>query len=400
MTSLRSKINIVFSVTLVLLAALFMASIKYDQTQFIEYTEAQERAIVHYLYDYYLKTGKIDEAYLEAQNLSLITDKDMLIQIEGFFKEKGKYKRYAVDTYRLKRIILINNERFKLILENKNKAKFPFKRIIVFSIVFLLIISLYFWIMRSLRPISTLKNQIKTFSQGDLNISCRSDKNDEIAAVANEFDHAVKMIRELLQSRQLFLRAIMHELKTPIGKGRLISEMLPDEKSRTRLHRIFERLNLLIDEFAKIEQITSKNFKLTIKPYKASDLLEASIDLLLFEHPKQHITTTIIQDFKMEVDFELFTLTLKNLLDNGIKYSTDKHIEVKIDQNKIEIINKGEALKEALEEYFKPFHTSKKGLGLGLYIVKSILDIHQMGLTYQHDEGVNTFTVFTPPKKQ
>jgi two-component system OmpR family sensor kinase len=295
---------------------------------------------------------------------------------------------------------LINNDRFKLILENKNKTKFPFKRIIVFSIVFLLIILLYLWIIRSLKPLSTLKNQIKTFSQGDLNISCTSDKSDEIAAVANEFDHAVKMIRELLQSRQLFLRAIMHELKTPIGKGRLISEMLPDEKNRTRLHRIFERLNLLIDEFAKIEQITSKNFKLTIKPYKASDLLEASIDLLLFEHPKQHITTTIIQDFKMEVDFELFTLTLKNLLDNGIKYSTDKHIEVKIDQNKIKIINRGEALKEALEEYFKPFHTSKKGLGLGLYIVKSILDIHQMGLTYQHHEGMNTFTVLTPAMKK
>lgn len=399
MTSLRSKINIVFSLTLVLLAALFMASIKYDQTQFLEHTEAQERAIVHYLYSYYLETGKIDEAYLDAQNLSLITDKDMLVQIEGFFKEKGKYKRYAVDTFRLKRIILINNDRFKLILENRNSTKFPLKRITVFSIVFLLIISLYLWIMRSLRPLSTLKNQIKTFSQGDLNISCRSDKNDEIAAVANEFDHAVKMIRELLQSRQLFLRAIMHELKTPIGKGRLVSEMLPDEKNRTRLHRIFERLNLLIDEFAKIEQITSKNFKLTIKPYKASDLLEASIDLLLFEHPKQHITTTIIQDFKIEADFELFTLTLKNLLDNGINYSIDKHIEVKIYQNRIEIVNRGEMLKEPLENYFKPFHASKKGLGLGLYIVKSILDIHQMELTYRHKEGVNTFTVLTPIKK-
>ena len=40
MTSLRNKINLIFSVTLVLLAALFMASIKYDQTQFIEHTEA------------------------------------------------------------------------------------------------------------------------------------------------------------------------------------------------------------------------------------------------------------------------------------------------------------------------------------------------------------------------
>ena len=393
MTSLRNKINLVFSVTLILLAALFMASIKYDQSQYLERTEAQEREIVHYIYNYYLQTGKVDEAYLDAQNMSLITDKGMLVQIESFFKEKGKYKRYAVDTFRLKRILLINNDRFKLILENKNKAKFPFKRVIVFTIVFVLILILYMWIIRSLRPLSVLKNKIKTFSQGNLNISCKSDKNDEIAEVANEFDHAVEMIRELLQSRQLFLRAIMHELKTPIGKGRLVSEMLPDEKSKARMHSIFERLNLLIDEFAKIEQITSKNFQLSIKPYKASDLVEASIDLLMFENPKQHISTEIIRDFKLEVDFEIFTLTLKNLLDNGIKYSTDKYIKVIINEGDISIENRGEMLQEPIENYFKPFHASKKGLGLGLYIVKSILDIHKMGLTYEHKEGINRFTV-------
>jgi two-component system OmpR family sensor kinase len=169
--------------------------------------------------------------------------------------------------------------------------------------------------------------------------------------------------------------------------------MLPDEKSKSRLHSIFERLNLLIDEFAKIEQITSKNFQLSIKPYKASDLVEASIDLLMFENPKQHISTEIIKDFELEVDFDLFTLTLKNLLDNGIKYSTDKYIKVIINKGEISIENRGEMLQEPIDNYFKPFHTSKQGLGLGLYIVKSILDIHKMELHYVHEKGINHFTV-------
>ncbi len=201
------------------------------------------------------------------------------------------------------------------------------------------------------------------------------------------------MIRELLHSRQLFLRAIMHELKTPIAKGRLVSEMIGDEKNKARLHSIFERLNLLIDEFAKIEKITSKNFDLAIKPYKMSDLVEASIDMLMIENPKHLIATQIEKDYSINVDFELFTLVIKNILDNGIKYSVDKHITVIIGENKLKIVNKGEALKEPLENYFKPFHTSKKGLGLGLYIVKSILDIHQMRLDYQHKEKENIFTV-------
>jgi len=392
-TSLRSKIRVVFSLTLLLLGILFISSIKYDRALHEEHTIEQEKAITHYLYDYYLKYRKIDEAYLEAQNVSLITDKGMVVQIERFFKEKGKLKRYAVDTYHLKRIMIINNDHFKLILENKNKTRFPIKRAIIFSIVFFLIILLYLWIMKSFRPLSKLKSQIQTFSKGNLDIECKSDKADEIAEVANEFDHAVTMIRELLHSRQLFLRAIMHELKTPIGKGRLIAEMLPDEKNKARMHSIFERLNLLIDEFAKIEKITSKNFDLTIKPYKMSDLVEASIDLLMVDNPQHLIETQIKQDYIVEVDFELFTLTVKNLLDNGLKYSIDKHITVLIDNKVLQIINQGDALNEPLENYFKPFHTSKKGLGLGLYIVKSILDIHKKELLYNHKDGKNTFIV-------
>ncbi len=392
-TSLRSKIKLVFSITLLLLSLLFIGSIKYDHAKYDELNEARERAIAHYLYNFYLKYGKIDEAYLESQNFSLIKDKAKVVQIERYFKEKGKYKKYAVDTFRLQRVILINNDRFKLFLKNKNKPKYPLKRIIVFTIVFILIIMLYFWVIRSLRPLTELKNKIKSFSEGNLNIQCASDKHDEIAEVANEFDHAVRMIRELLQSRQLFLRAIMHELKTPIAKGRLMSEMLPDEKSKARMHGIFERLNLLIDEFAKIEKITSKNFELKLHPYKMSDLVEASIDLLMVEHPERLITVEIKKDYIVKADFELITLVIKNLLDNALKYSTDKHVIVRIDTDHLEICNRGEKLPLPLEEYFKPFHPSKGGLGLGLYIVKSILDIHHMTLTYRYENGENIFDI-------
>ncbi len=391
--SLRSKIRIVFSITLFLLGSLFIFSLKYDHARMEDTNVAQEQAISHYLYSYYLKYGKIDKAYLDAQNVSLITDKGRLIQIKKFFKEKGKPTRYAVSIFRLKRIIIINNDRFKLILENKNRVMFPIKRGLLFSAVFLLIMLLYLWIMKSFRPLSKLKSQIQTFSKGNLNIECKSDKQDEIAEVANEFDHAVTTIRELIQSRQLFLRAIMHELKTPIAKGRLVSEMVVDEKNKARLHSIFERLNLLIDEFAKIEKITSKNFDLNIKPYKMSDLIEASIDMLMVDNPQDFIKVNILKDYSVNVDFELFSLTIKNLLDNAIKYSSNKQIRVKIVDDRLYIINEGKKLTEPLANYFKPFHTSQKGLGLGLYIVKSILDIHKKELEYEYIDGENFFVV-------
>jgi two-component system OmpR family sensor kinase len=375
------------------LALLFIASIKYDKLRFEDYNDMHERLVTHYLYNYYMLYGKIDEAYLESQNFSVIKDKEKIIQIEHYFKDKGKYKKYAVDHYKLQRIVLINNDRFKLILANKNRAKFPFKRIVVFSIVFILVILLYFWVIKSLQPLSELKNKIKKFSKGDLNIECKSDKKDEIAEVANEFDNAVKMIRELIQSRQLFLRAIMHELKTPIGKGRLISEMLNDEKSKQRLHKVFERLNMLIDEFAKIEQITSNNYEFNPKPYKVSDILEASIDMLLIDNPTRYICLDIKQDYILTVDFELFALVLKNLIDNAIKYSSDKKVHICIDQKHITISNNGHKLKGDINDYYKPFHHTQGGLGLGIYIVKHILDMHDMKLVYLHKDGVNSFTI-------
>ena len=392
-TSLRSKIRLIFSIILFLLALLFIGSIKYDHLRYDEDNAMHERLVSHYLYNYFLVYGKIDESYLASQNFSLIKDKAKKIQIEHYFKEKNKYKKYAVENYKFQRIILINNDRFKLFLQNKNKTKFPLKRIIVFTIVFLLMLMLYWWVMRSLRPISVLKNKIKTFSEGNLNIQCASNKKDEIGEVANEFNNAVTMIRELLTSRQLFLRAIMHELKTPIGKGRLIAEMLPDERNKARMHSIFERLNLLIDEFAKIEKITSKNFKLDIKPYKISDLIEASIDILMLENSKDYIEVQLLEDYQIEVDFELFTLVIKNMLDNAIKYSKDKKVLIQINNHKLAIVNKGEKLNEPLENYFKPFHTSKKGLGLGLYIVKSILDIHKKELRYEYEDDKNIFII-------
>jgi two-component system OmpR family sensor kinase len=171
--------------------------------------------------------------------------------------------------------------------------------------------------------------------------------------------------------------------------------MIKDEKQKARLHSIFERLNLLIDEFAKIEKITSRNFELELKPYKMSDLLDASIDLLMVEHPERFVTKEIVRDYVVKVDFELFTLVLKNLLDNAVKYSVDKQVRVRIDNGRIEIINKGEPLPHPLEEYFKPFHASQGGLGLGLYIVKSILDIHHMHLDYLYkkEEKLNVFMI-------
>jgi len=395
--SLRSKINLIFSVALILLVLLFAAILHFQEKKRTGDIIIQERATIHYLYLYYLKTGKVDYDYLASQNIRLVTDREVRGKIEAISKDGEGETRYRIINYRYRRFIMIHNDRFKLLLENLNKPTYILEISLIFAGALLLLLILYLWIIRSLRPLSELKEKIKTFSEGNLDIECRSEKSDEIAAVANEFDHAVKTIRELIRSRQLFLRAIMHELKTPIAKGRLVSEMLQDEKQKKRLESIFIRLNLLIDEFAKLEQLTSKNFHLLMKPYKANKLIQVGIDMLMLENDAEAVSLEIKEDFTLQADLELLPLALKNLIDNAIKYSPNHHAEILIDNGRITISNHGEALKEPLEAYFTPFHNSQDGLGLGLYIVKSILDIHQLKLDYSYQEGRNSFTITSNP---
>jgi two-component system OmpR family sensor kinase len=395
--SLRSKIDLIFAFALILLITLFTALLKSSYDRSLEEIKMQERANIHYLYLYYLQHGKIDSAYLASQNIKVVDaggkNVSLLQELRPY---QGQEKHFNVVHVRLHRYILINNDRFKLVLENMNQPRFPLELTLAFVSALILLSLLYLWIVRSIQPLSELKAKIIRFSQGDLDIHCHSDRKDEIAEVANAFDQAVQTIRDLLQSRQLLLRAIMHELKTPIAKGRLLSEMIDDPRKKQRFHAIFQRLNLLIDEFAKVEQISSKNFQPDFRPYKASDILEGSIDLLMLDDAGKHLHTVIREDFTLRADFELLTLALKNLIDNGIKYAPDHRVDILVSRPRIVIGNRGKPLPYPIEHYYTPFHSSQSGLGLGLYIVKSILDIHELTLEYRYEKGQINFTILVP----
>lgn len=393
LSTLKSKINLIFFISFMLLTSIFVLLFYISKHELEEINREHERQVANYLYGYFLKYGKVDYDFLESQNIAVIKDKDELVKIEHFLKKKNRYSKFGAERYHLKRIIFINNDRFKLLLENKNRRYLPLKTFSVFLMFFIIMIIIYIWIQKSLKPLSNLKDKIIKFSQGDLNIECTSQNNDEIAEVANEFNNAVIRIRELLNSRHLMLRTMMHELKTPIAKGRIASEMINDDKQKQRIISAFDKLNFIIDEFIKIEQITSKHFRLNKKPYLASNLIEAGIDKLLIENPDQHISIKIIDNYVWNVDFELHALTLKNLIDNGIKYSDTKKINIEAAKEKLIFSNKGPKLKNEIKTYFEPFHESNNSMGLGLYIVKSVLDIHNLKFDYEYLNGNNIFTI-------
>ncbi|MDD2383731.1 MAG: ArsS family sensor histidine kinase [Sulfurospirillaceae bacterium] len=296
--------------------------------------------------------------------------------------------RYDSDHY-----LLVETKYTTLLLKDEDYQPYRYDLIkMIFAAVFLIIIVAYILTIRKLKPLRKLKRQMDRFAKGDLDINCKIDGEDEISQVSNSFHNAVEQINKLNHSRQLFLRNIMHELKTPITKGRISAEMLDAGKQKERLIGTFEKLELLINEFASIEQITSGEGIKNVKPYRLVDLLDEAIDVAMI--PLSQIELDIADDLVLHVDFRLFTTAMKNIIDNGIKYSNDQKIKIVATVSKIEFISQGKPLKYELSHYLEPFVQEKishHSFGLGLYIVYHITKAHQIDFTYEHNEGYNYF---------
>lgn len=259
--------------------------------------------------------------------------------------------------------------------------------------VFIMLILLYFFTLKKLKPLRALKKQIDRFAQGKLNeVENVSTGNDEISQVSEAFYRAILQIIKLNRSRQFFLRNMMHELKTPITKGLITLEMLEDDKYKERLEGIFNRLEILINEFAAIEQITSGAAFINRKKYNILDILDEAKEISMRDESSMRIFMG--ESFFVNVDFKLFTTAIKNMIDNGIKHSQDGFVQIDIMEDYICFKNRGEELNNTLEYYTQAFtqgSKQKSSFGLGLYIVNTILESHNMKLDYAYEDGVNLF---------
>ncbi|WDL74813.1 HAMP domain-containing histidine kinase [Helicobacter winghamensis] len=279
---------------------------------------------------------------------------------------------------------------------HKNKL---FNYYLITFFAFLVVVFLFALVIKSILPLKTLRKEIRKFANGQTSIACKINQNDEIGELSREFENAVEKINALNQSRHLFLRAIMHELKTPITKGRITAEMIDNSVYKERLCSVFERLNSLINEFAKIEELSSRNYCLNKQNYVLKDILNQAFAMLLLDKTQiQELFSLPNENYILRCDFEMLTLAIKNLLDNALKYKSKGKVELRAKGDDLEILNFGTPLPYSLKDHCKPFFKDKKsnkngGLGLGIYIVKSTLESQGLTLDYTHINDMNIFII-------
>jgi len=403
--SILNKISAIFFLSLFLLGMFFTLLLEHQSDKNLENMKQRQIQSVNYLLVMYrnnVQPGDIEE-YFNNFGLKKVASKHLRDSVleRGvvIFQKLSPISRFSSIVYNDRYYLFIDNFESSVLLESQDYKNFNESLWVVFVIALFILLYMYISIFRSISPLKTLSSQIRKFACGDLEIECKSESNDEIGEVANEFDRAVKKIHDLINARQLFLRTIMHELKTPIGKGRIVAEMLEDETAKKRLISVFGRLDLLISEFSKIEQITSKRYDLSLKEYSLLHVIDQAVDLLMLDDQKREDQVKVEGDFdfKVTVDFDLMALALKNLMDNAMKHSLNHRVYVKSQGQKVIIANEGEPLKMAIEEYFQPFVSGSKacgsGLGLGLYIVKNIVAQHGFEVLYVYEEGFHNFSI-------
>ncbi|MEG0492250.1 MAG: HAMP domain-containing sensor histidine kinase [Clostridia bacterium] len=226
--------------------------------------------------------------------------------------------------------------------------------------------------------------------------------SDNLSATLSKLEQAnqelqqdIERERELDRQRLAFFSAASHELKTPVTilKGQL-SGMLAQvgvyrdrEKYLARSLEVTGRMEGLIKEILTISRIESGSFALNAVPINLGELLQKqlTLDEELIEQKQLQLDTQIASDVMVQGNESLLANALDNVLMNAILYSPlGATIRVRVRERAFSVENTGVFIpKESLAQLFTPFYRVEQsrnrksgGSGLGLYLVKNILELH------------------------
>ncbi len=280
--------------------------------------------------------------------------------------------------------------------QDKSFAKKEFLNYMILADITILII-LFLIILKMIYPLKKISRSIKIFGEGDYSSRIKNISHDEIGEVATTFNAMASNIQELITSRQRLLRDIAHELKTPISKSKLAIEMIEDSKYQKILKKALSQMDAMTNELLYIEKLNANQYILKLENFNAETLIGEALSKLFIED-ETLIDISIQSNFSINADLNYLSIALKNLIDNALKYSVQKPIFIIVKDNKIFIKSKGEALTKSLEFYCETFTQGdnsrhQKGYGLGLSLVKRILDKHEFKLTYSYNTGYNIFVI-------
>jgi PAS domain S-box-containing protein len=224
--------------------------------------------------------------------------------------------------------------------------------------------------------------------------------------------------------QQDFVANVSHELKSPLSSIKGSTEVLLDgvvqdkERQREYLNIVLEetnRLSRMVEEILDLSEMNTKQASLTMQEVKINQFLVTIKKFFnkQFADSKDKLKLVLLEDdYKYKLDKEKIKQVLLNLLDNAYKYSPDNKaiimgVEEKNDKLQLWVTDSGPGIpEEELKDIWKRFYKvdkartpgKKKGSGLGLSIVKQIVEQHGGEAFVESDLGAGSTFGFYLPK--
>ena len=225
--SIFTFLNIIFSISIILLFILLFIYIKVDKQKH----QISQNKRYTLMMQNIKNTQKEDimELFYDKLNLKKISNKEQQLNIikkaHNIYHNTTSNSTMDILNFDDKTYVYIKN--YNLIFIDDPKNRYDVSNILIVSIVILLLLGfLYFMLLQKLKPLKLLNDNITNFKQGSFIINTNIDSKDEIGVINENFNQAIENINYLIESKHLFMRNIMHELKTPITKGLFLANMI------------------------------------------------------------------------------------------------------------------------------------------------------------------------------
>lgn len=226
------------------------------------------------------------------------------------------------------------------------------------------------------------KDEIKAKHTAKLTLANRQ-KDDIISAISHEFKNPIAIISGYSQT------LIEDENLSPTLKIKFLNKILSNSN---KMSQIVDKLRLTL-------KLQDNNHKLILNKVSIKKIVENSISDLKIKYKNREIKVLGV-DKEINADEILIGIAISNLIENALKYSQEDVI-IEINENSISIRDKGIGIsQENLENIFKKYYRAtsnnwNNSLGLGLFIVKSILNVHNFKLEIDSKIGNgSTFKIY------
>ena len=271
--------------------------------------------------------------------------------------------------------------------------------------------------MRQIQPIREMVQATRQYAAGDFDVRVNDyGQVDEIGELAASFNHMAESLQQTERQRQEFIANISHELKTPMTTiagytDGILDGTIPPQNERQYLQIISDesrRLSRMVRRMLDVSQLQVMD---PLRNGGHFDLCESMRRVLISMERKitnRHLDVEAdIPEEPILVlgDNDMITQVIYNLLENAAKFATagsTLYLGVSLLDGKarVTVRNVGDTIPaEELPLLFERFHKSDKsrskdkdGVGLGLYIVKTILEQHKEKINVTSEDGVTTFS--------